>query len=234
MTKHRTLQSESAATLKESPAPKDWRDADTRVERSKLIREALFRAAAEIVGDVGYQGASVALITQRAGVAQGSFYNHFENRQDILDQLLPVIGREMLEYVRGCAKQGKTLIEKEELSLVGFFDFLKLNPHFFRTLNEAESFAPKAYRAHLDLVSKGYVAFLKRARKDGDLGAFEDRELEVVAFVLMAARSYLAWRYVYGAEQQVSIPKWVIIAYMKFIRQGMVGISTDLSPKTQG
>lgn len=199
---------------------KHWRQAESRGERSLLIREALFRAAAEVVGETGYQGASVALITQRAEVAQGTFYNHFTNRQDILDQLLPAIGQEMLDYVRECAKKGNTASEKEELSLVGFFDFLKLNPHFFRILNEAESFAPKAYRAHLDLVSKGYVAFLARSREHGELGHFDDQELEVVAFILMAARSYLAWRYLYGAEQHDTLPRWVIDAYMKFVRNG--------------
>ena len=40
-----------------------------------------------IVGELGYAGASVALITARADVAQGTFYNYFESRQDLLDQL---------------------------------------------------------------------------------------------------------------------------------------------------
>lgn len=201
--------------------PKDWRDADSRSERGRLIREGLLRAAAEIVGDVGYQNASVSLITQRAGVAQGTFYNHFENRQDILDQLLPALGTELLAYVRESAKKGTTTLEKEELSFNAFFTFQQNKPHFFRILNEAESFAPRAYRAHLQLVSKGYVDFLKHSHENGELPDFEVRELEVVAFVLMAARSYLAWRYVYGADQQGTIPKWVTAAYMKFVRHGL-------------
>lgn len=201
--------------------PKDWREADTRSERSRLIREGLLEAAAEIVGTMGYQEASVTLITQRAGVAQGTFYNHFQTRQDILDQLLPAMGRELLAYVGECAKKGETMLEKEELQFSAFFSFLQKRPHFFRILNEAESFAPKAYYAHLELVSQGYTRFFQRAHEDGELPNFERRELKVVALILMATRSYLAWRYMYGSEQSGEIPKWVTKAYMKFVRSGL-------------
>jgi AcrR family transcriptional regulator len=203
--------------------PKNWREGENRSERGRLIREGLFKAAAEIVGDVGYKEASVAMIVQRAGVAQGTFYNHFANRQDIFDQLLPATGEGLLAYVRACANEGKTMLEKEELSFTAFFSFLSENPHFFRILNEAESFAPKAYRTHLELVAKGYRGFLQHAHERGELPDYEDRDLEVVVFMLMAARSYLAWRFVYGAEKQGTIPEWVTGAYMKFIKYGLAG-----------
>ncbi|MFT3719394.1 TetR/AcrR family transcriptional regulator [Pseudorhodoferax sp.] len=182
---------------------------------------ALLKAAAEIVGEVGYQNASISLITQRAGVAQGTFYNHFSSRQDIFDQLLPALGEELLEYVRECAKNESTAEGKERESFAAFFSFQEKHPYFFRILNEAESFAPKAFEAHLQLVSNGYVSFLKHAKEHGELPAFEMEELEVVAFVLMAARSYLAWRYVYGTGQKKKIPPWVVDAYMKLVRQGI-------------
>lgn len=220
------MASKSPQVKQASPLPgkavaKGWREADSRDERGRLIREALFKAAAEIVGDVGYEQASVAMITQRAGVAHGTFYNHFGSRQDIFDELLPAIGKEMLEHVQESARTGRDLIEKEKLGFAAFFSFLKSNPHFFRILNEAESFAPKAYRAHLDLVSTGYLRFFEGAHARGELPGFEKREFEVIAFMLMAARSYLAWRFIYGAEKRADIPDWVVEAYIKFVRDGL-------------
>ena len=218
----RSTPTQSARTKTDEPHQiKNWRNAESRTERGKLIREGLFKAAAEIVGDVGYKDTSVAMIVQRAGVAQGTFYNHFESRQDILDQLLPATGQQLLAYVKEHAKQGSTALEKEELSFDAFFSFLESNPHFFRILNEAESFAPKAYQAHLELVSKDYTKFFRRAQEHGELQAYDDREIEVIIFMLMAARSYLAWRFVYGAEKHQGMPKWVTSAYMKFLRHGL-------------
>lgn len=218
------FQLKQASTPSSKAVAKDWREADSRAERSRLIREALFKAAAETVGDVGYEQASVAMITQRAGVAHGTFYNHFGSRQDIFDKLLPAVGKEMLEHVREAARPGRDLIEKEKLGFAAFFSFLKDTPHFFRLLNEAESFAPKGYRAHLELISTGYIRFFERAHAQGELPGYEKREFEVIAFMLMAARSYLAWRFVYGAEQRTDIPDWVVEAYIKFVRDGLSSV----------
>ena len=66
-----------------------------RVERNAWTKRKIFDAATKIVGKFGYAEASVARITEAAGVAQGTFYNHFEHRQELLDQLLPKIGMDM-------------------------------------------------------------------------------------------------------------------------------------------
>ena len=71
-----------------------------RVERNAWTKRKIFDAAAKVVGKHGYAGASVARITEEAGVAQGTFYNHFENRQELLDQLLPKIGTDMVYFIR--------------------------------------------------------------------------------------------------------------------------------------
>lgn len=204
------------------PGIRDWRAGETRDERSRLIREALFHAAAEVVGEKGYQEASISLITQRAGVALGTFYNHFESRQDILDQLLPSLGKDLLTHVGASAREGKTLIKREELGFRGFFSFLKAHPYFFRILNEASSFAPKAYEAHLELVHEGYMNFLRRARAGGEIRGFSERELEVVAFVMMSSRIFLD-RYASRDDQESDIPDWVVKAYCKLIDHGLSG-----------
>jgi AcrR family transcriptional regulator len=219
--------------IKRKP-PIEWRSGASRSERSALIRQALFDAAAAVVGELGYESASITLITQRAGVAQGTFYLHFRSRQDILDQLLPSLGRDMVEHVRRCASKGATFVEREELGFRGFFSFLKQAPHFFRILNEAESFAPRGYKEHLELVSGGYIRFLSRARDDGELRMFEPRDLEVVAFMLMSARTYLAWRFVERGPRKDEIPEWVVQAYMKFVRLGLEGLAESPSAKSTG
>jgi Bacterial regulatory proteins, tetR family len=48
-----------------------------RVERNAWTKRKILDAATKIVGKYGYSEASVARITEEAGVAQGTFYNHF-------------------------------------------------------------------------------------------------------------------------------------------------------------
>jgi AcrR family transcriptional regulator/DNA-binding MarR family transcriptional regulator len=49
---------------------------------SELQRARLLAAAVEVVGDLGYQGMSVARVCARAGVSRRTFYDLFEDRED--------------------------------------------------------------------------------------------------------------------------------------------------------
>ncbi|XAH22381.1 TetR/AcrR family transcriptional regulator [Xylophilus sp. GW821-FHT01B05] len=200
-----------------------WRDAGSRSEKSELIREALLRSAAEVVGELGYADASITMITQRAGVAQGTFYNHFKSRQDILDKLLPDVGEHMISHVRKKASGRGEFAELEERSFRAFFSFIKQTPHFSRILNEAESFAPLGYEQHFKTVSTGYIRFLNKALSNGDFIGYSEAELEVVAYMLMAARSYLAQRYATEDGKPIEIPNDVVNTYMKFVLFGLKG-----------
>ncbi len=192
----------------------------TRAQKSKEIRTALFQAAAEIVGEYGYANASISRITQRANLAQGTFYNYFASRQDIFDQLLPALGTEMLAYIRERAIGGKSFLEREERAFRAFFDFLKMVPHFLRILNEAEISAPKAYHRHLQNVSKSYVRFLRAARDRGEIADWPDDELEALAYVMMAARGYLGVRYA-KPNGRGQVPEYVMRAYTYLIANGL-------------
>ncbi|MBE0623331.1 MAG: TetR/AcrR family transcriptional regulator [Burkholderiales bacterium] len=206
-----------------APKSRSWRRG-SRIEKSELLRDALLQAAAAVVGEVGYANASIALITAKVGVAQGTFYNYFDSRQDILDALLPTLGDKMLAHIKKCARGGANFAEIENNGFRGFFSFLKETPHFFRILNEAESFAPSGHKQHFDNVARKYLHLFQRLKRDGAFPAYTEDELEVVVFVLMAARSYLALRYIYGKEQNTDLPEWVADTYMKFIRYGMEGV----------
>jgi AcrR family transcriptional regulator len=55
-----------------------------RVQVSEMQRARLLSAAVSTVAEVGYAGASVALITARARVSRRTFYDLFESREDCL------------------------------------------------------------------------------------------------------------------------------------------------------
>jgi AcrR family transcriptional regulator len=191
----------------------------TRAQKSEEARAALFQAAAEIVGEYGYADASITRITQRANLAQGTFYNYFASRQDIFDELLPVLGAQMMEHIRHRAVGGKTFLEREELAFRAFFSYLKKAPYFLRILNEAEMAAPKAFRQHLANISAGYVRFLQKARAQGQIADVTDDEIEAVGYVFMAARGYLALRYAKSGD----LPEHVVNAYMRLVSSGLCG-----------
>lgn len=195
----------------------------TRSEKNDDVKRRLFSAAAKVVGRHGYAEASVARITELAGVAQGTFYNHFGNRQELLDQLLPAIGQQMVAFIQHRLDQSATELEKERTRFKAFFDFLLETPEFLRILNEAEVYAPEGYQKHLDNIATAYVRTLRRGRGSGGVGDFTDEELEVIVHILMGARGYLSRRYAYGEAGAQPVPEHVQSAYMKLIAHGLIG-----------
>ena len=191
-----------------------------RVERNAWTKRKIFDAATKIVGKYGYAEASVARITEEAGVAQGTFYNHFENRQELLDQLLPKIGVDMVRFIHertGTAKTAREEIER----FSAFFDFIRQVPEFLRILNEAEFFAPNGYQKHFDNISTAYVRILQRARDAGTIDSFSDEEFEAIVQILMGARGYLSRRYSYSGGKVTAVPNHVVSAYQKLVTRGL-------------
>jgi AcrR family transcriptional regulator len=178
-------------------------------------------AAAKIVGKDGYAAASVARITARARVAQGTFYLHFANRQALLDELLPAIGQTMLKFIAERVDLSASEEEREIARFRAFFEFLKEVPEFLRILDEAEFFAPTGFQQHLDNVSGRYIRILQRALAAGATNPFSEKELEVIAYLLLGARAYLARRYAYGEKGPQPIPGYVLSAYEKLLTGGL-------------
>jgi len=197
-----------------------------RVERNAWTKRKIFDAATKIVGKHGYAEASVARITEEAGVAQGTFYNHFENRQELLDQMLPKIGIDMVRFIRdrtGTAHAARQEIER----FSAFFDFIREVPEFLRILNEAEFFAPTGYQKHLDNIVTAYVRILQRARDAGAIEDFSDEEFEAIVYMLMGARGYLSQRYSYSGGKVTAVPDHVITAYQKLMTRGLFTTSDE-------
>lgn len=204
-----------------APAPAVRRRRLSRAERSVQAREDIFRAAAKVVGERGYADASIARITEAAGIAQGTFYLYFKSRQDLFDELLPHVGEDMLAYIGARVHAVRDVHDMEEKALRAFFSFLAENPGFFRILNEAEVAAPVAHRKHFELLTAHYVESLERAVKAGQIEHFKRSELETLAYMFMASRSYLYLRYVKGQPEGATLPETVVRTYLKLLRGGL-------------
>ena len=191
-----------------------------RNEKHVVTRRRLFAAAIKVVGKYGYAGASVARITEEAGVAQGTFYLHFENRQTLLDQLLPVVGEAVSQAIRERDDSALSESEREVERCRAFFDLLKEVPEYFRIQNEAELFAPEGYRKHTATVVATYVKALRRGLDPRDPDTYTDDELEVLVHIILGARACIGKRYA-SANSGEPVPDYVFSAYAKLMRRGL-------------
>ncbi|TXL71886.1 TetR/AcrR family transcriptional regulator [Vineibacter terrae] len=201
-------------TLSTDAVKRPRRKRRTREERARENWDALINAAAEIVGTDGYQGANIAQVTSRAGLALGTFYQYFESRQDLFDKLLPEVGGRLLGALGQEIQGASTAVEVEERGTKAYFEYAKANPSTLRVFTEAQVFAPAAYEQHMANVLSHYAASLRGSKGQGDFANFSARELEVLALILIAARTLLYQHY----SRQGDVPAWVLRTYMKIIR----------------
>ena len=193
----------------------------SREERSQETRNRLIEAGARTIGRYGYEGASIARITARAKVALGTFYRHFESRQVFFDQLLPAMGHTLLSFVQRRVDRDAVGAAREEQRLRAYFQFLDEYPWYHRLLNESEVMAPKAHAVYFGLMTSGLVHSFERSQRRGEIRAFRSDELEIVAYIVMASRVYLAQRYAKSNGVVQEPPPEVLATYSKFIQRAL-------------
>jgi AcrR family transcriptional regulator len=195
----------------------------TRAETADEIRNALIDAAMQTVARRGYEEASVSRITQRAKLAQGTFYNYFETRQDILDLLPLAHGREMLEFITD-AMGDVSGAEREARRFEAFFQFFDRARSNARLINEAPTLAPRGYEEYYRAVSDGYVRALKRSAERGEVVGYGNEELRILADILIAIRAGLAQRHLSPSGESAAHKKKVVGVYRKFIERAIFAL----------
>jgi AcrR family transcriptional regulator len=193
----------------------------SREELTPEARDAIFAAAASVIGEHGYVGATIKRITEQAGIAQGTFYLYFDSRQALFDTLLPHIGSDMLRFIRERVEGADNFYDAEERGFRAFFHYVHLKPAFMRILNEAEWAAPVAHRRHFNLLASHYRRALLRAVAQGDIRTLAGEEVEAIAYMLMACRSYVYLHYLKDGPNRAEPPEIVVEAYMKLVRNGL-------------
>lgn len=74
--------------------------ASVRLANLEETRERIATVARDVVGEEGWQGAQIALIAARAGVATGSVYRYFESKTALYAQVLDMVSRQEVEVLR--------------------------------------------------------------------------------------------------------------------------------------
>jgi acyl-coenzyme A thioesterase PaaI-like protein len=62
---------------------------------------------------------------------------------------------------------------------------------------------------------------LRQSQSKGQLKGYSDEELDVLVCILLAARNYISYHFIYRDGTYDSLPSWVIPAYMKFVTGGV-------------
>ncbi|MBW4032248.1 MAG: TetR/AcrR family transcriptional regulator [Acidobacteria bacterium] len=199
--------------------------------RGIRTRAAILEAAEQVFAELGYTEASIVRITERAGVAQGTFYLYFESKLQVFDELVADLNRRVRHAMSEASAGAATRLESERGGFRGFFAFTAAHPALYRIIREAEWVSPRALRSHYMNIVDGYIDGLRTAKDAGELG---DIDPTVAAWALMGIGEMIGMRWVLWGEQgsggsaadplasgTTEIPESVFDEMMRFIDRAL-------------
>ncbi len=163
-----------------------------RTQRGVRTRNALITAAAAEFGEKGFHEGSITGITQRAGVALGSFYTYFESKDAIFRALVATISGQVRDSVAPALAEGRNAIDTELAALKTFLAFAREHRELYRVIDEAEFIDPDGFRRHYEGAA-GRI--LSRLRKGVDEGAIRADVGEIEAWAIMGMNVFLGLRF---------------------------------------
>ena len=163
-----------------------------RTERGRKTLRLLLDAAAAEFGEKGFHESSVVSITQRAGVALGSFYTYFDSKDSLFRALVRDMSAQVRRTVGPVIAAEPDRLEGERKGLAKFLNFVREHKELYRIIDEAEFVDPPSYRAHYEDTVNGYLASLKEAARKGQV---RDDVEEVHAWAIVGMNVFLGLRF---------------------------------------
>ena len=184
--------------------------------RGEATRRRLLNAAETEFGTRGYHGASVSSITQRAEIAQGTFYLYFRSKEEMFLTLVKDIGHQLrANSAQAIAKAGSR-IEAERLGLEAFLQFTTKHRGLYRIVQESQFVDPQVFRDYYEKLAEGYAAALDKAARSGELAK---GDAETRAWSIMGIGHFLGMKWCLWEKQMP--PQQAFDEVMNFITKGM-------------
>ena len=184
--------------------------------RGEATRRRLLNAAETEFGTRGYHGASVSSITQRAEIAQGTFYLYFRSKEEMFLQLVKDIGHQLRAHSAQAIARATNRMEAERLGLEAFLQFASKHRGLYRIVQESQFVDPGVFRDYYEKLAEGYAAALDKAARNGEI---VKGDAQTRAWSLMGIGHFLGMRWSLWHKQ--APPPEVLDEVMNFIARGM-------------
>jgi len=191
-------------------------DRTPRTERGRKTLRKLLEAATQEFGERGYYEAAITGITQRAGVALGSFYTYFESKEEVFRAVVRDMSQATRHHVGEAVRGAPNRLAAERIGLEAFIAFTRQHPELYRIIEEAQFIAQDVYREHYHSFADGYRRNLAAAAGRGEIS---EGNHEARAWALIGISVFLGMRY--GLWNDDLTPAEVADVALELIAKGL-------------
>ena len=171
--------------------------------RRRLRKQQIMQAAIEVFGKYSYQNANISEIARKAGIAEGTIYQYFKNKQD----LFFAIGLERTkDFCRQIDVQLEGItgtVDRLRKFVWYYLSYFKTNPDYVRSLmlemrvsrDFVKSKSYKSFRAF----SKQVLQILKEGQEEGIIR--KDVDLYLAQQLLLGILEHVVTRWLLKGEK---------------------------------
>jgi AcrR family transcriptional regulator len=165
---------------------------EPRTDRGRRTLRAILDAAAAEFGDRGFHETGIIQITQRAGVALGTFYTYFDSKEDVFRALVRDFSDTVREGAGRALADASDQIDAERRGLDWFLHFAREHKEIYRIIDQAEFVDQDSFRFHYEStvarIRKRLEAAAERGEVRADVG-------EIHAWAIGGMNVFLGLRY---------------------------------------
>lgn len=152
----------------------------------------ILRGAEEVFRERGYEASSVSAICRRVGLAQGTFYLYFANKEEVYVRLVEGLQNELVARLRGTSARDSDPLARLLNAYHALLDYITENADLFQVFREAEFVRQEIPMRFYEAVS---AEFLEIVGAGVACGVFRDLDPEVVAYGILGAVFFLCLRF---------------------------------------
>ncbi|MFA7169562.1 MAG: TetR/AcrR family transcriptional regulator [Candidatus Paceibacterota bacterium] len=147
-------------------------------------KQSIYLSAAALFGKKGFEGTSLDEVAQKAGVAKGTIFYHFQNKEELFSALIQEGVEQLSQGVEDIAQ--KDLSIEEKLSLIVDFHFTFFKEHrdmCLMILGQIGNFQKRGKKS-IALIRKRYLSAMGRIIEEAKAKKVIDKQLETESLII--------------------------------------------------
>ena len=184
---------------------------DGRNARSHSTNMALIEAAQSEFLSQGYRDTTIGGITKLAGVAHGTFYNHYESKEAILIRVMEGVLQkifdilELIPYEPSCTKEAIVILKRNQITI---FNTALEYQDLLRVFRDAMGESPDIRRYWDEKVIAHLISLtVQDYRYSKKKGLARSKDELIVAKAIVAMIEHFYWRLVLDLESANDIER---------------------------
>lgn len=194
-----------------------------------IIREKLLQKGRELFSEYGLKKTNISELTSAAGIAQGTFYNFFDSKEELYFEIMELEESKSAEFLENQLNSSKSAKESINKLIKGTFQLFEENP-FLRRIFDSQDYelmVRKLPEEKLENHQREDTALvLKNIIKMQNKDELIDTPPEVISGLLRA----IVMLYYHEEEIGKSIFPEVIDLLANIVSEGLVKEITDKNP----